>query len=300
MGPLLFLLFVNELPKWIQTNMKMFADDTKLWNMVSSVSDSQLIQKDLDSLSEWSEKWLLRFNPAKCKVMHVGHHLDTKYSMKDGAGMLELQVVAEEKDLGVLFTQDLKPGRQCMATAAKASRIIGLVRRNFRDLDKRDFLLIYKAYIRPHLEYCIQAWSPYLERDMEVLERVQRSATRLLSGFARFGYEDRLRKLGITTLRKRRERGDLIEVYRIMSGREKIEKTQFFRPANNEYCLRGHSLKIRKERSRLDIRKHSFSQRVVGSWNRLPQKVVDAQSINQFKNLLDRHWQDMDAAGYTA
>ena len=124
---------------------------------------------------------------------------------------------------------------------------------------------------------------------MEVLERVQRSATRLLSGFARFGYEDRLRKLGITTLRKRRERGDLIEVYRIMSGREKIEKTQFFRPASNEYGLRGHSLKIRKERSRLDIRKHSFSQRVVGSWNRLPQKVVDAQSINQFKDLLDRH-----------
>ena len=145
--------------------------------------------------------------------------------MKDGAGMLELQVVTEEKDLGVLFTQDLKPGRQCMAAAAKASRIIGLVRRNFRDLDKRDFLLIYKAYIRPYLEYCIQAWSPYLEKDMEVLERVQRSATRLLSGFARFGYEDRLRKLGITTLRKRRERGDLIEVYRIMSGKEKIEKT---------------------------------------------------------------------------
>ena len=174
LGPLLFLLFVNELPKWIQTNMKMFADDTKLWNMVSSVSDSQLIQKDLDSLSAWSEKWLLRFNPAKCKVMHVGHNLDTKYSMKDEAGMLELQVVAEEKDLGVLFTQDLKPGRQCMAAAAKASRIIGLVRRNFRDLDKRDFLLIYKAYIRPHLEYCIQAWSPYLEKDMEVLERVHR------------------------------------------------------------------------------------------------------------------------------
>ena len=85
-----------------------------------------------------------------------------------------------------------------------------------------------------------------------------------------------------------------------MSGKEKIEKNQFFRPANGDYGLRGHDLKIRKERSRLDIRKYSFGQRVVNSWNRLPQKVVDAQSINQFKNLLDRHWQDMDATGSIA
>ena len=136
-----------------------------------------------------------------------------------------------------------------MAAATKASKIIGLVRRNFRDLDKRDFLLIYKTYIRPHLEYCVQAWSPYLEKDMDMLERVQRSATRLLSGFAKYSYEDRLRRLGITTLRKRRERGDLIEVYKIMSGKEKIEKTQFFHPAKSDYNLRGHSLKIKQEPS---------------------------------------------------
>ena len=132
------------------------------------------------------------------------------------------------------------------------------------------------------------------------MERVQRSATRLLSEFAKYSYEDRLKKLGITTLRRRRERGDLIEVYRLMSGKESIEKAQFFRPARCDYNLRGHSMKIGKERSRLDIRKYSFSQRVVNSWNLLPQNIVDAESINQFKTLLDRHFQDMDVMGSTA
>ena len=79
----------------------------------------------------------------------------------------------------------------------------------------------------------------------------------------------------------------MIDVYRIIAGKERIKKTQFFQPAKSDYGLKGHSLKISKEQSRLDIRKYSFSQRVVNSWNRLPQKVVDSEYINQFKNLLD-------------
>ena len=161
-------------------------------------------------------------------------------------------------------------------------------------------LILHYPSARLHIEYCVQAWSPYLERDIDMLERVQRSATRLLSGFAKYSYEDRLRKLGITTLRRRRERGDLIGVYRLMSGKKNVEKTQFFRQARCEYNLRGHSLRVGKKRSRLDIRKYSFSQRVVNGWNRLPQNIVDARSINQFKNLLDRHFQDMDVMGRTA
>lgn len=300
LGPLLFLLFVNELPNWIVTNMKMFADDTKLWTTVTSISDSQQLQQDLESLSEWSKRWLLKFNSSKCKVMHVGHDFNTRYYMQDETGLVELQAVTEEKDLGVQFTSDLKPGKQCITAAAKARRILGMVRRNFRDLDKEEFLIIYKTYIRPHLEYCIQAWAPHLAKDIETLERVQRAATKLVPSLRKCSYEERLRRLGITTLRTRRERGDLIETYKIMTGKERVDQSQFFQLARNEYSLRGHSLKVQKERSRLDIRRFSFSQRVVNNWNRLPQQVVNAESINQFKNLLDRHWRDMDVKSQAA
>lgn len=294
LGPLLFLLFVNDLPQWITTNIRMFADDTKLWHKISSSLDSQQLQKDLDNLENWSSIWQLKFNPTKCKVMHVGHNEDTRYYITNGSYREELESVEEETDLGVHFTRDLKVRKQCLKSARKARKIIGLVRRHFRRMDKQDFLLIYKTYIRPHLEYCVQAWSPHLVKDIKCLERVQRSATKLVPSLMKHSYEERLQTLGLTTLQRRRERGDMIEVYKLLTGREKIEKKQFFHLADSNYRLRGHSLKLRQERSRLDIRKYSFSQRVVKMWNSLPQNVVDAETVNGFKNALDEYWKDMD------
>jgi ribonuclease P/MRP protein subunit RPP40 len=242
----------------------------------------------------WSQKWLLKFNPEKCKVMHVGHNLDTKYYMREDTVQIELESVTEEKDLGVYFTSNIKPSTQCIKSAAKARRIIAMVRRNFRRMDKKDFLLIYKTYIRPHLEYCVQAWSPHLVKDVQCLERVQKAATNLVPMLRKCSYTDRLRKLGLTTLQTLRKRGDMIEVYKIMTGKERVAREQFFQLADNEHGLRGHTMKIRKHRSSLDIRKYFFSQRIVNCWNGLPQQVVDATSINSFKNALDDHWNDMD------
>ena len=155
-GPLLFLLFVNELPQCIKNSMRMFADDTKVWCQITKMEDSLSLQNDLDSLADWSDKWLLRYNPDKCKVMHVGHKLNTKYLMVDGTRSAELTSIKLEKDLGVFVEDDLKPSTQCIRSAAKARRIIGMVRRTFRKLDMKDFLILYKTYIRPHIEFCIQ------------------------------------------------------------------------------------------------------------------------------------------------
>jgi len=94
-----------------------------------------------------------------------------------------------------------------------------MVRRNFKRLDKNDFLVIYKTYIRPHLEYCIQAWSPHLTKDIQCLERVQKSATNLIPALKKYSYTDRLKKLGLTTLQTRSVRGDMIQVY--MTGKDK-------------------------------------------------------------------------------
>jgi hypothetical protein len=101
LGPLLFLIFVNEIPRWIVNDMKMFADDTKLWTRISSPEDSESLQLDLDSLAAWSNEWQLYFNPEKCKVMHIGHPYDTKYYMHEEGTRVEVQSVVEEKELGV-------------------------------------------------------------------------------------------------------------------------------------------------------------------------------------------------------
>ena len=290
LGPLLFILFVNDLPDWMVNNMRMFADDTKIWRTISCLSDSDSLQDDLDKLSVWSDQWLLRFNAAKCKVMHVGHKFPTVYNVREGLNIQELEVVEAEKDLGVCTTSNLKSGRQCAVASAKAMSVLGLIRRHFKNIGISNFRLLYKTYIRPHLEYCIQAWSPYLVKDIECLEKVQRRATKMVSGFRNKSYNERLKLLGLTTLSKRRIRGDLIETFKILTDREKLNKNDFFQLADQQHGLRGHTLKLFKKRCHTTIRANSFSMRVVDEWNALPQEVVAATSVNCFKNRLDRFW----------
>jgi len=171
--------------------------------------------------------------------MHIGHKQDTKYTIKPTIRQdninWNIQEVSEERDLGVLTTCTLKVARQCQEAVLKANRMLGMVHRQFRDLDRKSFLIIYKGFIRPHLEYAIQTWSPYQKGDIEHLEKVQRRAIRLVKGYRKFSYEERLRKLGLTTLQTRRLRGDLIETFKIITDKEQVNRETFFQMNRNVY-----------------------------------------------------------------
>jgi len=158
----------------------------------------------------------------------------------------------------VIISSNLKSSSQCQKAANKAMSILGMVKKHFKRLDKDSFKNIYKGYIRPHFEYCIQAWSPSLVKDKLLLENVQRRATKQVYGLHNQSYEDRLRILGLTTLETWRLRGDLIETYKILYGREDIDSGQLFKFRVNDHDLRGHDFKVYKQHNR----KHFFSQRV--------------------------------------
>ena len=162
-------------------------------------------------MGKWSDKWMLRLHPEKCKVMHVGHKHQTVYYVTEQGARKQISVTEEEKDLGVIVAKELKWARQCSAAATKATSVLRLINRNFKRIEKEEFLLLYKTFIRPHLEYCIQLWNPYLKKDINVLENVQRRATKLVQGFKALNFATRLKILDLTTLEKRRLRGDLIE-----------------------------------------------------------------------------------------
>jgi len=287
LGPLLFLLYVNDIPSHMRCSIKMFADDTKIWKVMFDESDSHDLQEDLVRLQEWNKKWLLQFNLDKCNVMHIGHCMATQYVMEQDGQSWNLSEVTEEKDLGVIVSSNLKVSRQCSEAVRKASNVLRLIKRHFSRLDKTTFLILYKCYVRPHLEYCIQAWSPFLQKDIVCMEQVQRRATKLVEGFRKFDYDTRLKKLGLTTLEKRRMRGDLIETFKILTDREKISKQDFFDVRQKDYYLRGHSHSLEVKRSRINIRSNFFSQRTAKHWNSLPEHVVSASSVNSFKNRLD-------------
>jgi len=193
LGPLLFLVFVNDIPEWIRTSIKMFADDMNLWTRISTLEDSHVLQDDLDELMCWSDKWKLGFNPQKCKTMHIGHSVNTEYKMTTQGKVWKLDETKEERDLGVIVTNNLKPSQQCTKATSKARSILGWIKRQFGSLSKDEFLIMYKTYVRPHMEFCIQAWSPYLQKDINCLESVQRRAMKTVRGLRDVPYDGRLK-----------------------------------------------------------------------------------------------------------
>ena len=139
-------------------------------------------------------------------------------------------------------------------------------------------LQLYKVLVRPHLEYCVQFWSPHLRKDILALERVQRRFTRLIPELKGLAYEERLSRRGLYSLEFRRMREDLIETYKIMKGIDKLEAGRLF-PLEGEIRTWGHGLKIRGSRFRTELRRNFFTQRVVNLWNSLPREAVEATTL---------------------
>ena len=177
--------------------------------------------------------------------------------------------------------------KQCAKAASKGNQILGLIKRTFISKKKNIILNLYKSLVRPHLEYCIQAWRHHLIKDICILEKVQKRATRIIEECRGKSCKERLKFLGLTTLETRRIRADMLEVYKILNGFEGLREDSFF----EVYCMktRGHSRKLYKARVNKDVLKYSFGNRVVDQWNMLLEEVIRAISINSFKNRLDNY-----------
>ena len=289
LGPTLFLIYINDIETEIQSIIRLFADDTKLFNIADTDTDKLRIQNDTDKLEEWSEKWLLKFNVDKCCTMHYGHNNTehTYYLNKDGL-QSEISPTEETRDLGVVFDTDLKFRQHISNSINKANRITGLIRRTFLHVSRKSFRKLYKTLIRPHLEYGNIVWNPRFRKDIEAIERAQKRATKLVHNVRNLSYTERLKILKIPTLSYRRFRGDMIEVYKLLYKLEDIDYTVFFQKCDHyEQNIRGHQFKLRKKSCKKEIRKHFFSLRVISDWNALPEFIVSAPTLNSFKNRLD-------------
>lgn len=273
-----------------------FADDTKLFSQVSTCEDAEKLQKDLNNLHGWSAEWTMLFNAEKCKCVHYGHN-NRQYDYFMGDNPIETSHV--EKDLGVIITDTLNVTEQCVKASNKANAMLGMINRAIKYKTKEVVVKLYKSLVRPHLDYCIQAWRPFKQKDIDLLEKVQLRATRMISDLSHLDYQRRLRVLNITTLETRRLRADLLEVYKIFNGLESIIPADFFVMENKQTKTRGHPFKITKVHSRLDIRMYSFTQRIVNDWNRLPEAAVMSKNINQFKGHIDKYLRNR-AEDYTS
>nr|VZH93004.1 unnamed protein product [Spirometra erinaceieuropaei] len=287
LGPILFLIYVDDDARDLDCEVAMFADDMKIWSVIRGPADEDKMQMNLNRLEEWSNRWLLRFNVAKCSILRLGHtarYASTRNYFLGGAALKEVEA---QKDLGVLTTSSLKPPAHCLRVAKTAMSVLYSIKRAFVDFDEDAFSKTFGTFVRPHLEYGIQTWRPYAVEDQNCLERVQRRATKMVRGQSSFPYATRLVNLNLLPLRYRQLRGDLLQAFRIVKGLDCSLAFEEFVEFATTTNLRGHPLKLRTQQARLDVRKLSFSVRAVKPWNALSADVVMSPSTQSFKKNLD-------------
>ena len=262
LGPILFVLYINDLPDVIDKDSfaYLFADNTKIFREIKTLADVKILQSDINKVVEWSHIWLLKFHPDKCIHMGIGvnRKLQEVYHYTMEGKILNKSDC--EKDIGVYIDRELKFDKHINNIVNKANRVLAITRKTFQYMDQSIFRYIFKGLVRPHLEYAAPVWSPHHIKYKELIENVQRRATKMVPGLSELSYPERLRKLNIPTLAYRRVRGDMIQTYKMLNGGYDDSLPSILQRSTTG--LRGHKDKLYLKGSNKDISKFSFKSRV--------------------------------------
>jgi hypothetical protein len=232
LGPLLFAIYINDLPSncSVNSDLFLFADDAKMFKHIYCVDDFNSLMRNCQHLFDWSEQWLMKLNISKCKILSIGRKVDSAYKYGFNVpdfGFVQIDRVDAMQDLGVLIEENLSFQKHIHDKINKAFQMLGIINRNFKQLDKTSFMLLYKCLVRSHLEYANTVWNPHKSSLIEDIEKVQKRATKLVKGCKNKNYKERLLYLKLPTLKYRRLRGDMIEVYKILNGKYDPEITEY-------------------------------------------------------------------------
>ena len=283
LGPVLFLLYVNDLTTVVKdSSVKLYADDVKLY--VTADLRSNQLKDDLQNVSEWAKLWQLNLSFEKCKILNVSRHPTPNIYALDNN---PLENVSSIKDLGIAIDSSLKPHLHVHQVVCRAKKTSACIFKSFRSRN-HDFLInMFKVYVRPLLEYASVCWNPGKVTDIDAIERVQKSFIGRFSGLQEgLSYAQKLKMFGLDSLELRRTHNDLTEVYKIFHGLSPLKKEEFFSLTNHQHSTRGHVLKIKLEKFAHNERKYFFTNRVIPVWNSLSDYEVLAPSVEAFKNRL--------------
>lgn len=287
LGPLLFLVYINDISKYMTCKIRLYADDCVIYHVINSSSDSCHLQCNLDRIQQWCLKWQMFLNPIKCQFISFTrkhHPFLAEYKLDS----TRLSRVTHYKYLGVYFSSNLTWNEHVEHVSAKAYGMLNFLRRNFKMAPLKVKELLYFTYIRPILEYACVVWHPPTLNLTDMLERIQNFAARFVSSNYDFNSSVTNIKLtlGWELLRKRRTNSRLEMLYRIFHRKIKIDKENYLLPPHFRSNRLDHGWKIREIKCKTNTYQNAFFPSSIHDWNRLPHEIVECRSESMFRALL--------------
>jgi hypothetical protein len=291
LGPLLFLMYINDLPDKLTSNVRLFADDCVIYRTISGDNDADLLQTDLDRLSSWESTWQMKFNPEKCFVLKITHSNNPKthkYILNNSV----LQETESHTYLGVEIASSMKWNKHIDHMTAKGNRSLGFIKRNLHSCTEDIKDLAYRSLVRPMLEYCAAVWDPYTSEQIHQIEAVQRRAARFVKGDygRRSSVTTMIKDLHWETLAHRRKISRLTVFHKAHEGHLSIPVQNLLHPVQR-ITRRLHSKSFIELQTSKDCYKFSFLPQTVIDWNNLPQHIISIEDPKAFKEQLKTHFQ---------
>ena len=298
LGPLLFLLYINDLPESVSSKSRLFADDCLLYRTIKCREDTSQLQQDLNNLQEWENTWQMSFNPDKCEVLRVCNKRNpivVNYRIHE-TNLLSQKTV---KYLGLNINQHLSWNDHIDIITKKANTLTSLLNRNIRDCPNNIKAKCYKTLIRPIVEYASSVWDPITKKNIQKLEMVQRRAARFVMGNYKTtdSVTNMLQQLEWQTLKTRREQAKLAMLYRTHHQLITISTVNLL-PATTRTKTRGHSHRFTIPRSNVKCHEQSFFPSTIRLWNTLPPVIVNANDLDTFKSRLSYFYNDFENVKY--
>ena len=289
LGPLLFLLHINDLPSVVSSRVRLFADDCLLYRTIATVEDHVALQQDLHALERWGDTWGMRFNASKCEIMHIRRG-NTHSSYMYQLGGQVLKSVNQVKYLGVWVASELSWSPHVEYVTKRANRSLGFLRRNLRRCPASLKERAYLAQVRSVLEYCASIWDPFLQRDIHKLERIQRRAARFVCGDYRYtsSVTAMLDRLGWRDLETRRRELRLTILFKVINGHVAVTASELDLHKGDPRTRTNHEKKYRVTSGDTREFDNFITIRTIPEWNSLRPAVVEASTTDLFRARLAR------------
>ena len=293
LGPILFLIFINDIGERLNSNINLFADDCALHRNIRSEEDSYILQNDLKMLYDWTKRWKMEFNVSKCYSLTVTlnkNKIQTNYRINEEL----VENVNSYKYLGVYISSKMQWNETVDHMVSKANSTLGLLKRNFSACSSGIKEKLYLSLVRPKLEYSCEVWSPSSMELKQRIEMVQRNAARFVAGNynRRSSVTDMLGCLNWETLESRRTCLQLKLLHKMFTCQVALKLSDFFQINHCRYLRHSHSKKLMQKFARVDVVKNSFFYCVIPKWNSLPEHIINQTNSDTFFDLCKTHFSE--------